>query len=434
MSFDVSSSVELDGMRYFIKMPEVKISTVTLCTKFPNCTINLINVGKYLEIDNEILGIKYNYGSLNIMKGKYLTTIYKKAKLKNVEKINKVLFYNQISLVLNNNGNNVNIKLFRNGSLHLTGCKSINEGVIVTSILYNKLNALKDKIDILLLTKDENGILLDKDDLVYSLSDKEIIGYCKNIQDKIFVVHKKECSIDEKTNMFITKKIESGRKRFIFNFNGELIGYNCIELLKNRNKLYKKKDVYFDNDCGLIYYNDIIIGKIVYYVDESKLLNDKSNNDIIEFEYSCDAFPKDYFLGESDFCERGVDLSVNCMNVYFTIGYKINRQRFYENLINMNFICKYNPECYSGIKFTYKLPINNDNFCIENTKDQMNINRYINVERGICPCTNKCTCLNITFLIFQSGNVIATGFKTDEQIKNVTRNFIEICNGMSVSS
>ena len=37
------------------------------------------------------------------MKGKYSTTIYKKAKTKDVNKINQKLFYNQISIIVNNN-------------------------------------------------------------------------------------------------------------------------------------------------------------------------------------------------------------------------------------------------------------------------------------------------------------------------------------------
>ena len=105
------------------------------------------------------------------------------------------------------------------------------------------------------------------------------------------------------------------------------------------------------------------------------------------------------------------------MNVYFTIDYKINRQRFYERLIDMNYICKYKPESYSGIKMLYKIPLQ------EKT----------NLKPGLCPCTNKCTCINVTFLIFQSGNVIATGFKTNEQIQVVTDNFLKLCHDVKDS-
>jgi TATA-box binding protein (TBP) (component of TFIID and TFIIIB) len=394
----------------------VKISTITLSTKLPDCQLNLTNVGKYLDIDDEIIGIKYNYADLSIMKGKYSTTIYKKAKVKDAEKIKKTLFYNQISIILNNSGNNVNVKLFGNGSLHLTGCKSIVEGYAVTRKIYDKLQTLVRSKDTILLTKDANGILVDKDHLVYSYDSKTIIGYCKDWQNKHYIINKKDYIIDSKTNMFITQKMETQRRHFIHNLNGEYIGYTRIELLKNRHKFYKNNNnIFFDIENGLIYYNnDTIIGKIIYDIDNSKITDVKSVEDIQEIQYECNPFYNSNYTLTDDQLQNAIDLNVNCMNVYFTIDYKINRQRFYERLIQMNYICKYKPESYSGIKFLYKVPLNEGN----------------GINDGICPCTNKCTCINITFLIFQSGNVIATGFKTNEQVSKITEHFMRICNSV----
>ena len=185
---------------------DVKISTITLSTKLHDCQLNLTNIGKYLDIDNDIIGIKYNYAGLSIMKGKYSTTIYKKAKTKDVNKINQKLFYNQISIIVNNNDNNVNVKLFANGSLHLTGCKNIDEGTEITKTIYQKLTTLKNKTDVILLTKDINGILLDNDNLVYSHTNKQIIGHKLN-KSNTYIINKKEYTIDYKTRMFISKKL-----------------------------------------------------------------------------------------------------------------------------------------------------------------------------------------------------------------------------------
>ena len=67
------------------------------------------NIGRYLDIDDTILGIKYHYGNGgSIIKGKYLTAIYKKSKSKNENKINKKLFYNQVSLIIKHNINKEN--------------------------------------------------------------------------------------------------------------------------------------------------------------------------------------------------------------------------------------------------------------------------------------------------------------------------------------
>lgn len=396
--------------------------------QIPNCTLNLTNVGKYLDIDDVIIGIKYNFADLNVMKGKYCTTIYKKAKTKDLSKINKTLFYNQITLIVNNNTNHVNVKLFGNGSLHLTGCKSLDEGVHVTKLLYEKLDGLRNKTDTLLLTKDINGVLLDKDNLVYSYKSKRIIGYNathpssyvgKHVWPSTYVINKKEYEIDPKTEMLIVKKIETKRRRHIVNFDGDDVGFSSIELLKNKNKFYKKNsNIYYDYVNGLIYHNnDLIIGKISYTTDPNKITQVDKFSDILEIEYKCNPFElHDYALDvdAADFHSM-IDLNINCINVYFDMNYKINRQKFYEKLIAYNFICKYKPESYSGIKWMYKLPVD-----------------YVegNDNHGLCICTTRCTCLNITFLIFQSGNVIATGFKGKDQIDLVVNKFITICNGL----
>lgn len=391
---------------------DIKISTITLTTKLPECQLNLTNIGKYMEIDNDIVGLKYNCAGLSIMKGKYSTTIYKKAKTKDLDKINKKLFYNQVSIILNNNGNNVNVKLFGNGSLHLTGCKSIKEGITVTKLLYDKLCLLKTKFDIILITKDINGILSDKDKLVYSYSEQQIIGYCKDMEQKKYIIKNKDYVIDKKTNMFITEKMETQRRHFICNLDGEYIGYTKIELLKNRHKFYKKNNnIYIDTETGFIYYNnESIIGQISYNIDKNKITDISNQDDIMEINYSCNPFLDKKYVINDDF-EKYIDLNVNCINVYFTINYTINRQRFYEKLINMNYICKYKPESYSGVKIVYKIPLE---------FNQQN-------KPGLCPCSNKCTCINITFLVFQSGNVIATGFKTNEQIETATSEFYNLC-------
>ena len=399
----------------------IKISTITLSSQLPACNLNLTNIGKYLDIDKEIIGIKYNYADLNVMKGKYSTTIYKKAKIKNADKINKRLFYNQITIIYNNNGHNVNVKLFKNGSLHLTGCKSVNEGVDITKTIYQKLTGLKDKKDTILLTKDINGVLLDNDNLIYSYINKQIIGHKINKTNQ-YIINKKEYTIDYKTHMFISKKFETQRRRFIYNLDGTYIGYSKIELLKNKNKFYKKNiNIYFDTSNDLIYHNnDNIIGKVTYDIDNLSINNISSIPDIIEINYNCNPFiDTEYYLdiNRPDFKEH-IDLNVNCINVYFNINFVINRQRLYEKLINLNYICKYKPESYSGIKLIYKLNLTNDLILEDDSKTKI---------QGLCTCTSKCTCVNITFLIFQSGNIIITGFKTIEQIEPITNIFINLC-------
>ena len=57
-----------------------KVSTITMSMQIPDSIFNLNNIGRYLDIDDTVLGIKYHYGNSSIIKGKYLTSIYKKSK------------------------------------------------------------------------------------------------------------------------------------------------------------------------------------------------------------------------------------------------------------------------------------------------------------------------------------------------------------------
>ena len=403
-------------------METVKISTITLSTHLPNCQLNLTNIGKYLDIDDEIIGLKYNYADISIMKGKYSTTIYKKAKVKNIEKINKKLFYNQVTIILKYDDRCVNVKLFGNGSLHLTGCKSIEDGEFVTKSIYTKLKTLSNRTLPILLTKDINNVLVDKDKLVYSYTNCKVIGYYKSTEKK-YVIHNKEFVIDTKTKMFTSDKMETKRRRFIYNLDGEYIGFSKIELLKNRNKFYKKNtNIHYDIPNGLIYHNhDNIIGKITYDIDQTKITDTEPLSDIIEIDYNCNPFtiePDNNII----FNKTNIDLNVNCMNIYFTLNYKINRQRLYDKISESNYICKYKPESYSGIKMIYKIPCRLTKMTLEEP-----IKEPIKELRGICVCSDKCTCTNITFLIFQSGNVIATGFKSQEQITLAVQDFLSLC-------
>lgn len=384
---------------------DIKISTITASTQFPNCSLNLTNIGKYLNIDNDIVGIKYKYGVLSVTKGKYSTTIYKKSKSKNDAKINKALFYNQISIVVNNNGNHVNVKLFNNGSLHLTGCKTLDEGQQVRELLYKKLESLRHKKDLLILAMDKNGILVDKDNLVYSYTTHQIIGH---YMDNLYVIHNKEYHVDANTGMFIGKKIETGRKRNMLNLDGESIGYWQIELLQNKAKLYRKNaSIFYDFSNGFVYHNHKnIIGKFVYHLQTDKITHRDSLCQVQEISYDCNPYIDKNYLLEN---ESPVTTDIHCANVYFGLGFTINRQKLYERLIEMDYICKYKPESYSGVKLTYKLPISQCDYT------------------GYCKCTNKCTCRNVTFMIFQTGNVIGTGFKTQEEIDMCCRNFIQFC-------
>jgi TATA-box binding protein (TBP) (component of TFIID and TFIIIB) len=421
-----------------------KISTITMSMQIPDVNLNLMNIGKYMDIDDEIIGIKYNCGKISILKGTYSTSIYKKSKVKNVNKINTKLFYNQASIIVKFEERLINVKLFGNGSLHLTGVKDTTDGKNVIFILYKKLLQLTKKYDNILLTLDSNNIYIDNNDNIYSRDsmNRTIIGFkYLNNNEIVYNIHKKEYIIDKKTGVFISKKFESKRTRTLLDLNGQKIGYTKIELLKNKKKLYKNNcNINFDYTNGFIYYDNDnksnIIGKFIYEftdnnyklsqqeVHEQEIHNQEVLQDILEHNYNCTPFSIDskiYSLEKlSTFSNEKFQYDINCINIYLKLDFELNRQRLFNELIKRNYIVEYKPEKYSGVKLRYKIPKGNE---ISKGTEILKDN---NIDMGICKCINKCICNNITFLIFQSGNIISTGYKSIEEIQKIVNNFNNI--------
>ena len=113
----------------------------------------------------------------------------KKKKTKKVEKKTKrKKFYNQSTLIVKmKNGNRVNLKIFRNGGIQMTGLKSVEEGIecvekfVIPTI--NKLSINNSVID-KTYTSGENNLVLRKYNIVLINSD-----YTTNFKIKRDVLH-----------------------------------------------------------------------------------------------------------------------------------------------------------------------------------------------------------------------------------------------------
>ncbi len=83
----------------------------------------------------------------------------------------------------------INIKIFENGSLHLTGLKKVEDYLKVVSELHNKLKQFEHQIVKIVLSKDSNGIYTDSEQRVYDKNGKTMIGYKTN--DWYYIFNKK---------------------------------------------------------------------------------------------------------------------------------------------------------------------------------------------------------------------------------------------------
>lgn len=128
---------------------DLKISTATITCKLPGVLFNVANIAYYFnDFDDVIIDKKYGSRAVgNMMNIKKIKT---NKKIKKNEKKN---FFNQVSLIfrsatlmgldLNKIGKkeaqkNINVKLFINGSIQMTGCKHLDNIKKCLEILFKK--------------------------------------------------------------------------------------------------------------------------------------------------------------------------------------------------------------------------------------------------------------------------------------------------------
>ncbi len=185
---------------------EINVSTITITCKI-NTEFNIINIGKYIKLsEGSIYSVKYKYcDNENCIR----SLIKKKPKKSKKKKKKKRLFYNQATLEICKENSNkfVNVKLFKNGSIHMTGCRNYNDFDRTLRILCRELNRTMAII-------------------VHTKTKKQII---KNIVLKEFVKNKENIDIN-KVERFNINMINTNFK----------IGYKIdrtilYELLKSMN-------------------------------------------------------------------------------------------------------------------------------------------------------------------------------------------------------
>jgi TATA-box binding protein (TBP) (component of TFIID and TFIIIB) len=136
----------------------ISISTMCASCKL-NTRLNIPNIEKYLLLNSDdILTVKMNKERMRTLiavknKPKRMKKIETKTKQKDTSKNH---FYNQITVVVRvgqgqvkdlNEVPKINMKLFRNGSVQMSGCKSIKNINFALNKLISKLKEIKAKIE-----------------------------------------------------------------------------------------------------------------------------------------------------------------------------------------------------------------------------------------------------------------------------------------------
>jgi TATA-box binding protein (TBP) (component of TFIID and TFIIIB) len=165
-------------------IPQISISTITTTLKL-NCTFNLVDIYKCVKLDaNKIIGFKCN-GWVKIKLGeniaylppapkeddeseqpaKKLSSHYNEIKsyYNNLKiKRSQHRFFNQVTAYIKlSTDRYINVKIFKNGSLQMTGIKKISEcNIIIDKLLDEIKNNINTAINPIISAVPSTGVLL----------------------------------------------------------------------------------------------------------------------------------------------------------------------------------------------------------------------------------------------------------------------------------
>ncbi len=134
------------------KLPDdVFISTMTVCCEL-DIEFNVDNIARYIDLKSDgIKDISYGRDGDPATNRSLVPKKKKKKKVKSkAKKKQKREFHNQISLnvmIQSKKDKPINIKLFTNGSIQMTGCKSVDNVIDVLSKIFIELQTVKAVID-----------------------------------------------------------------------------------------------------------------------------------------------------------------------------------------------------------------------------------------------------------------------------------------------
>lgn len=145
---------------------DLLISTITLCCAL-HIEFKVNNIAKYIDLKNSSI-VKISYGRADDPATNRALVPKKKHKKK---KKTKRVFYNQVSLSImidSKREKPINIKLFTNGSIQMTGCKSIENVIDVLEKIFVELKIVKGIVNLKTMKIDDVPFVNDVDKLKLS--------------------------------------------------------------------------------------------------------------------------------------------------------------------------------------------------------------------------------------------------------------------------
>jgi len=366
---------------------QLKLIIVT-CKTYLNCNINLELLAKKLVLDDQIIGKKL----LGIIEEGQIKSKTKKA-MKTSRRTTRKDFSNQCTIIVKplTSDKKLNLKIFGNGKIVITGGLSKDEGKIVVNILKQKVKDLEDSYTIKPNSKFSD--YFDSSSAYLKFIAKNYLVFLK-----IFSLY--GINIDLRLDLILNKKfIEK-----YTNLDQDLDLDQCDPIQKGFLQYNDPLDidkylrmVQIFNIIHLYFPNQILLEKL-----------DKPDNNLHTimknlYESKTEILPLTF---DKDLFDKEINVSIENYNTMFNAGFQNNREIFTQ-ILNDKYksqglisSAKFEPSNYQGINVKYISRV----LCKSNCKSMGKKKNH------------HCLCKEVSFLIFQEGNVIITGGRFWEQL------------------
>lgn len=369
LSKDAEKDIKIENEVIIPKPSEYRVSTMTMITEF-TCSINLAVVDKYFKMDHKIISMVYGD---------------KPVKSSNMKKKKNRPFFNQATLVVRLDPlRKINIKIFSNGRIQMTGVKKKKEGLEALQLILDKLHLTSGKVPLTkILLSQQIPLLMAK--LGTDTLPDYFFRYLPKPPKKSAWHKYSQNQITEEERL---EQIKKDKEEDMIKYgNSYEFGIDWKGLIQNGNR-------------------ELIESKInIKRVEEELLkLYEGEEQEImgqaIEDKTRIEILPLQTVLINSD----------------FNINFRIKRNILHSILKDKyNIVSRYEPGIYPGV----------------NNKYYWNLNNLHTKTEGRCMCEGKCDgkgngngegdCKKITIAAFQSGSVIITGAKTMRHIEDAYR-------------
>ena len=374
------------------------VSTIT-ATAHLGSPVNIVSTAKYIDVDDTVVGVKLVYagGTSVIVKGS--------CKLSDNGRRG---FLNQITFLLKvPSGVLIHCKIFHNGSIQITGGKTIAQTLEAWKTVTGLLQRSKGCRSVIL--RSSEGLLRSHDNLIFA-STGAVIGWYSEEKDRIFVDGYVSLEQFEGHSILVSSSYKNDVKE-MRTLDGELFGHRRVVFNAEYGTSRFKKHV--DIEYGRAYLGCQIVGKEVLklFPNHLDLLANaaRRRRGVSAMGRVLHCFSSFETDSLSEPVESG--LSIHMINCYFQAPLLIQREKLHHRFLSLGYYSRFELCVNPGVNLRF----------YDNEKDSPI------TEIGICPCTNKgltCSCKRVSLRCFNSGKIIATGMKDFRQISSV-HNFIQ---------